>query len=68
MGKKAENVIAMLEPLVTKKAVSLAVTNAEQCRKHHLNAGTSLPANPSTDVDRLIKAINEAVSPANKFL
>mgnify|MGYP005841271933 CR=1 FL=1 len=67
-GKKTENVNAILEPLVNKKAVALAARHAEQARKHHLNAGTSLPANPSTDMDLLIQAINKAVSPANKFL
>jgi len=68
IGKKAASVNAMLEPLVTKKAVALAVAHAEKNRKHHEEAGTAFPANPSTDVDQLIRAINQAVSPANKFL
>ncbi len=31
-------------------------------------AGTPYPANPSTDVDQLIRVINEAVPKANKVL
>jgi len=67
-GKKKAEVLALMEPLVTKEQVRTAVANAEQVREHHDKGGTSFPANPSTDVDLLIRAIHDAVSPANKFL
>jgi hypothetical protein len=56
----------LIVPLVTKPNVSAALTAANRVRKHHAAAGTPFPANPSTDVDLLINAINEAVAKANK--
>jgi hypothetical protein len=38
-----------------------AVGHAEQVRRHHQGAATPLPANPSTDVDRLVRAMNESL-------
>lgn len=67
-GKKKSEVLILMESLVTKEQVKTAVAHAEQVRDYHEQGGTSFPANPSTDVDHLIVAINEAVSPANKFL
>jgi hypothetical protein len=67
-GKKAEEVEALLAPLIEKTKLQLAGRYAQQVRTHHEKAGTPFPANPSTDVDQLIVAIDAAVSPANKFL
>lgn len=67
-GKKEEQVKALIEPIIDKHRIALAVKHAKRVRSHHQSASTPFPANPSTDVDRLIHAINEAVSLANKFL
>jgi hypothetical protein len=67
-GKKEADARALMEPLVGKERLNVAVSNALSVRKYHECGGTKFPANPSTDVDLLIKAINAAVSPANKFL
>jgi hypothetical protein len=56
----------LIGPIVTKPNVSAAVTAADRVRKHHEAVGTPFPANPSTDVDLLINAINDAVAKANK--
>lgn len=37
-----------------------AVDRAGRVRKHHANARTALPADPSTDVDLLVKALNDS--------
>lgn len=37
-----------------------AVKNAERVRAHHAGAGTPPPANPSTEVDVLVRALNDA--------
>ena len=37
-----------------------AVVHAEGVRRHHEQARTTLPANPSTEVDRLVRALNDA--------
>lgn len=37
-----------------------AVRHAERIRKHHQSAGTRIPANPSTEVDLLVRALNNA--------
>jgi hypothetical protein len=39
----------------------LAVKHAEQVRNYHNNARTKLPANPSTQVDLLVSALNASV-------
>lgn len=67
-GKKASQVSAMMAPLVEKKIIQQAVKHAEQVRQHHTEGGTPFPANPSTDVDLLMRAINDALGPANRFL
>jgi len=43
-----------------------AIGHAIWVRKYHLDAQTEAPANPSTDVDLLIAAIQKAASPANQ--
>ncbi len=65
-AKNREETERQISPLVTKKCVAKALKNAERVRDHHLSAGTRFPANPSTDVDRLVHAINDAVAVANK--
>ena len=37
-----------------------AVGYAEQVRRHHQNAATRAPANPSTQVDLLVRALNDS--------
>lgn len=37
-----------------------AVKYAERVRHHHQKAGTPQPANPSTEVDRLVRAMNDS--------
>lgn len=37
-----------------------AVQHAEQVRRHHQAAATPTPANPSTEVDRLVRALNDS--------
>jgi len=43
-----------------------AISHAKWVRDYHLGAGTKVPANPSTDIDILIEAIQNAASPANR--
>jgi len=40
-----------------------AVGHAENVRRLHLAAATPQPANPSTEVDRLVRALNNSASP-----
>jgi hypothetical protein len=68
LGKKRAEVGAMMERLVEKAKLQKAVAHAERVRAHHIQAQSPYPANPSTEVDLLLKAINEAVSPATRFL
>lgn len=37
-----------------------AVGHAEKVRRHHQGAATHQPANPSTEVDRLVRALNDS--------
>ena len=37
-----------------------AVIHGERVRQHHLSAATPAPANPSTEVDRLVRALNDS--------
>ncbi len=39
-----------------------AVKHAEQVRAHHKGAGTPSPANPSTEVDILVRALNDVAA------
>jgi hypothetical protein len=41
-----------------------AVKNAQQVRKHHEDGGTPAPANPSTEVDRIVCALNDSLPPS----
>jgi hypothetical protein len=45
-----------------------AVINAEKVRKHHLDAATKSPANPSTEVDRLARALNDSAPVHQRML
>jgi hypothetical protein len=67
-SKSSRDCEKLIGPLVSKEAIRTAVAGAERCRNHHQGAGTAFPANPSTDVDQLIRAIDEAVPKANKLL
>lgn len=66
-NKNHRECVKLIEPLVTKSTVQKAMKHAGRCRRHHEEAGTPFPANPSTDVDRLIEAINDASPRANKL-
>ena len=37
-----------------------AIRNAERVRQHHLDAQTQEPANPSTEIDQLVKDLNSS--------
>jgi hypothetical protein len=67
-GKRKTEVEAMMNPLVQKQIIQQAVKHAERVRQHHRDGGTPFPANPSTEVDLLIRSINDALGPANRFL
>jgi len=67
-GKKADKVRGMLQPLVEKPRLKQAVSYAKKVRAHHTAAASTYPANPCSEMDQLIEAINTAVGPANKFL
>ena len=67
-GKKASEVSVMMEPVVQKEIIQQAVKHAQQVRQNHIEGNTPFPANPSTDVDLLMTAINASVGPSNKFL
>lgn len=43
-----------------------AVSNAQKVRKAHESAGTQSPANPSTEVDLLVCAMNDSAQPHNR--
>lgn len=43
-----------------------AIIHAEQVRKAHESAGTASPANPSTEVDFLVRAMNDSAQPHNR--
>jgi hypothetical protein len=54
---------------IAKKAIATllpkwpeSVGNAERVRKYHQDAGTHQPANPSTEVDQLVRALNDSAS------
>lgn len=40
-----------------------AVRNAQQVRQYHIDAHTPSPANPSTEVDRIVCALNDSAPP-----
>lgn len=63
-AKNSEETAQRIPPLITRLAI--ARERARQVRTHHQNAGTPPPPNPSTNVDQLIDAIEEAASPANR--
>ncbi len=48
--------------------IPAAVANADAVRQHHKNASSSDPANPSTEVDKLIWALNDSVRPEFRLL
>lgn len=58
----------LIPPLVSKDSIKVAVKSSQRVRDYHTDAGTLFPANPSTDVDLIIEAINKAVPKASKFL
>lgn len=57
----------LIEPLVTREHLVTAIKAAERVRYHHKEAGTAFPHNPSTDIDRLIGAINASLPPSRKI-
>jgi len=46
----------------------VAVGHAEQVRRHHQRASTPPPGNPSTEVDRLVRALNDSALPHHRKL
>lgn len=63
-AKNSKQSAQQIPPLL--EELDAAVERAERVRKHHEEAGTAPPPNPSTNVDLLILSIREAVSPANQ--
>jgi len=66
-GKGKSECEVLLPPLVKQGPLITAVRAAEKIRLHHEASGTSYPANPSTDIDRLVLAINEVVPKVNRL-
>ena len=64
--KSKEETKKQVTPLVTKDNVATAIKAAKRVREYHEQAGSSFPANPSTEVDLLIDSINDAVAVANR--
>lgn len=62
-AKNSEECAKLVPPLL--KHLAEARDCAGKVREHHQQAGTPSPANPSTEVDRLIDSIEKAASPAN---
>jgi hypothetical protein len=60
-GKNRSECEALLPPLAKREPVTTAIKAAERVRRYHADSGTSFPANPSTDLDQLVLAINGAV-------
>lgn len=54
----------LIPPLL--EHLPVAMKRAKQVRLGHCDAGTPDPANPSTDVDLLVKAIQDNAAPASK--
>lgn len=61
--KNSKESVQLVAPLLGH--IAEARERAEKVREHHQQAGTPSPANPSTEVDRLIDSIEEAASPGN---
>ncbi|PSM31658.1 RloB family protein [Haliangium sp. UPWRP_2] len=57
-AKSADTLRAAIDGLVDKWPQ--AVVHAERVAEHHARAGTPIPANPSTEVGRLVRALNDA--------
>ena len=55
---------SQLDAVILEK-VPTAVSNAAYCRAHHMETGGD--GNPSTDLDLLIRALNEAAVKGNRF-
>ncbi len=66
-GKKKDAVEKMMEQALDRGSLRRAVENARRVREHHHQADSGFPANPSTDVDLLVSAINRAAGPANRI-
>ncbi len=62
-AKNSKDSAGLIPPLL--EHLDVAMTRARQARQHHATAATPSPANPSTEVDRLIESIRAAASPAN---
>jgi hypothetical protein len=63
-AKNGEDSAELIPPLLVN--INEARVRAQQVRTEHQQAGSPLPCNPSTNVDKLIDAIEEAASPANQ--
>lgn len=62
-AKNSREAAKLIPPLL--KNLDDAMKRAAKVRQHQADAGSSEPANPSTEVDRLISAIKAAAPPAN---
>lgn len=66
--KRKAQAKSMLAALVIREQKSIATKAAGKVRTHHKEAQSPFPSNPSTDVDLLIKAIDDTLIHANKIL
>ena len=48
--------------------IPAAITRAKQVREYHDSARTTFPANPSTQLDLLVRALDSSVQPAMRIL
>ncbi len=64
---KEEKTFLRLWPDLEANVVA-AVSRATQVREHHKNAATPFPANPSTELDLLVRALDASIQPPLRIL
>jgi hypothetical protein len=64
---KTEATFMRLWPVIQPN-IPMAVMHAEKVRQHHHDAGTKQPANPCTNVDLLVRALDASVQPEMRIL
>ena len=65
--KNKDQTEKLVAPLVTKTNIERAINASKRVRDHHKKVGNTFPTNPSTDIDLLIKSINDTVPISNKI-
>lgn len=54
--------------LALRPNIPIAVTRADQVRRYHRDAATPFPPNPSTQLDLILRALNNSVQPPLRLL